>query len=266
MTKEEEEAKNLEEEKEAGKKVTVNGREYKDYKEAAEKTAESYKEVQRTFTTKTQELADAQARLTELETAEKTREEEKTAAEEAAKAEEEKGKEGFDWDNPRTEIKKIYGDQITQLTAEVKKLQDDLDKMSTTGSRDAVDREIAQATADIPVLGEEGSEEREEVAKCLREWGGVIPDHILKVIEKQHPGVIRQARGNRVELAFYYLRHLDGTLEKHLQEEAQKSGGVSTLGSSVNAPTKSKLTKKEFLNLSEEEQDKLMKAEVKAKK
>lgn len=250
-------------------KVTVNGREFKDYKEAADKMAESAKEHQRTLTEKTQEATDLQTELDDLK-------EEKRLAEEEAKAkekekEDEEEEEVPDWekriiDNVEKKLDKKIKVIETTLEKKTAELATEQEKRSLTEAEkkkvEDCQKEISTAQGLIPELKDEKSLPFKRVAA----WLSYDPEtkHITDELQKEHPEAVQRAMGNRVLLAHYYVLHLDKTLEDYLEKEARGSR-VSTLGGSSKVPPKSEMTDEEFNKLPENEQDKILRADAKGR-
>jgi len=250
-------------------KIVVNGREFDSYQEAAEKMAGSVKDTQRTLTEKTQELADLQKQLDDIE------EEKRLAAEKATakiEVEEEKEEEVEDWEKKIIDsVDKRFDKKIKKIEAAMEKKAADLaaeqEKRSLTEAEKQkiaeCHKEILTAQGLIPELKDEKSVPFKKVAA----WLSLDPEakDITEELQKESPEAVQRAMGNRVLLAHYYVLHLDGTLGDYLEKEARGSRGVSTLGGSSRDPPKSEMTNEEFWKLSPKEQDEAMLAEMKKK-
>ncbi len=237
-------------------KVTIDGREFPDYKTAAESLSHSHKEIQSTLgkkqtewdtekgtlTTKLQESEDA---LTEVER-------EKQANIDAKAAEE--GQPEIDWDNPTASVNKLIKTAIdSALTVERERVATANLSTEQKAIKKSIDAEISSAVAQFPEIADPKIEKRLQTEVFL----GLNPDKAGDFLTQdlsKFPEAVKMAGGNRIKLGYLYLLKKDGTLEDALKSKTTPDNTSFMEGGSKGSPPKSKMTGEEFDKLTPAQQ------------
>lgn len=249
-----------------GQKVIVEGREFSDYKTAAEEMGKSYEERRGAFDKKEEEMKQENAHLkADKETLETEKAE--RLAQEKADAESKKTPPSItpiDWTNdPEGQIQAMIDAGVEKKLAKEREAQRVANMSSEERTRqEQANKEVAIAQAEHPELNDLKLTNRigEEV------FAGLIPDKVTETLTKRlakHPEAIRKAGGNRLLLAYYCLLKEDGTLGDKLKTEpSETTGKGTTLESSKNTVLKKGMTDKEWNNLPQEKRDEIMRKEM----